>query len=127
MRETKFRVWDKKEKRMKYVLQLEWHTDHSGKLIAIHTYPLGIYMNNHPNSKRIDDLILIQYTGLKDKNGKEIHEGDIVENQYDDYVIKFIDGEFAMISKLRRLPMINVNKSKIIGNIYENLELLGNK
>ena len=72
-----------------------------------------------------------QYTGLKDKNGKEIYEGDIVSHSLDDYTtfpseIKFIDGMFCFFNKpIGHTELIeSLLYCEVIGNIYENPELL---
>lgn len=72
------------------------------------------------------DFELMQFTGLKDKNGKEIYEGDILEyverdwNKLKDLTVRcdvvFEDGAFK--------PSIDPENSEVIGNIYENPELL---
>ena len=61
---------------------------------------------------------LMQFTGLKDKNGKEIYEGDIVRQDYDNALceVKFISGCFS--------PFKHDGQFVVIGNIYENPELL---
>ena len=63
--------------------------------------------------------ILMQYTGLKDKNGVEIYEGDIVKYEYGQ--IFEIKWDYGLLSHLENIWF------KIIGNIYENPELLGDK
>lgn len=72
-----------------------------------------------------------QYTGLKDKNGKEIYEGDIVsaiDFEKTNYKIKFEDGCFIFTNGLRGHQLdystIQNLQAEVIGNIYENPELL---
>ncbi len=77
-----------------------------------------------------ENPILMQYTGLKDKNGKEIYEGDIIveyllPNEYDYGIIEYLDGSFVINWKSKMWQyLINVSRREVIGNIYENPELL---
>ena len=72
----------------------------------------------------LSGCILMQYTGLKDKNGKEIYEGDIVKwsNSVNSgvYEIKWFRTGFSS----NGLPLFNDDVVEVIGNIYENPELL---
>lgn len=93
-----------------------------------------------------------QFTGLKDENGKEIYEGDIIEFSYDEFIgnfdtkvakgtIEFTSGAFLIKTfeiggrKVKDtdneewfiLYTVNTDTLKVIGNVYENLESLEGK
>lgn len=84
-----------------------------------------------------NDLHLMQSTGLKDKNGKEIFEGDILDykgrkalvrwhGSYASFIYRFVDEPHKRNTEWKPLYLAYM-KCEIIGNIYENPELLGDK
>ena len=130
MREIKFRVWDTENKEMLRVQELDFEDTFYGGRLSIRTEQYNDYFD-------IEDMILMQYTGLHDKNGKEIWEGDIVNCQTKygkaKAIIKFIDGKFVAYwdSKIthpkngHHIACYDINKRfEVIGNIYDNKELL---
>ena len=125
MREIKFRAWDTQTKSMFGPESLEG----AARLCW------GEMLDNHDSGK----VILMQYTGLKDKNGKEIYEGDVVRGELPDH-IKW-DGKEYEIAKVKIDPagvmpfylitdyegthwIDEMEDFEIIGNIYENPELV---
>ena len=114
MREIKFRVWDRKGKYMKTTKQ------------AVNTILQKVLLES-PDK---DDYILMQYTGLKDKNGKEIYEGDIVRfksgNKYEGIgVIIYNPPRFEISARFFLGGQAEV--IEVIGNVYEHKHLLEGK
>lgn len=114
MREFKFRAWWKDTKR--FLDGDEWYMTCSG---AKH-----LHYSAYPYSD--DDFIIEQYTGLKDKNGKEIYEGDVLESTWngDKAVVVWndVEGEWEHYADFNTHS--KYSGSVVIGNIHENPELL---
>lgn len=69
--------------------------------------------------------ILMQFTGLYDCRAEKIFEGDIVEDYTGHrYLIEFSDGEFYGVNNYKRCNKIGNESLEVMGNKYENLELL---
>ncbi|ELC8385758.1 YopX family protein [Clostridium perfringens] len=138
-RELKFKIWDKEQKKF---LEINWegedttHTKGKANICySDHVYvTLSGYVNEDGWPYEVDADIL-QYTGLKDKNGKEIYEGDIlintnksklnlgIENQKYLIVYRALGFDLKPLFKGRALKF-NYTDLELIGNIYENQELL---
>ena len=117
MKTIKFRAWDKEKKTM-YIPDIEDIFVCDGVV-----YISAEIKYNTPNTEivRLPNAIPLQYTGLKDVNGKEIYEGDIVRLHWEypeekPVVIKTIFDIYH--------HELDSDKCEIIGNIYENPELL---
>jgi len=81
-----------------------------------------------PSIREIDDFILMQYTGLKDKNGKDIYEADVISYFIHTYRVGFHNGTFGLFSLNHHgfTPFFDSVElqCEVIGNIHENPELL---
>ncbi len=111
MREIKFRMWDKQYK----IYNENYH-------ICI---GMSGEVSNMQDGTGGDDYILEQYTGLKDKNGKEIYEGDIAEDSTGQVIvtqtIKYIGCSFCFGSHNDYLDEW-ADRLEIIGNIHDTLQ-----
>jgi uncharacterized phage protein (TIGR01671 family) len=128
----KFRAWDADSK--KYWNIENWHVeDEYVDLIEPND------SNANPNAKRTwkreSDVVIEQSTGLKDSNGKKIYVGDIVKSSYKyaqpkiSQVImedgnSYILGE-DLATGNEMLVSNYINEIEVIGNVHENLYLLG--
>lgn len=124
MKEIKFRAWDKELKKLSPVKSAEFIDK---------TWVTVFEDNESPRTIRWDRLEIMQYTGLKDRNGKEVYEGDLIKHNgyiyeivYNSggFTVKNTDSKTAVPASNDFLANININ---VIGNIYENPELLEKK
>ena len=125
MREIKFRVWSKYSEKM----------FEEGFYLSLNN---ELFQNDCLDYKNKDSFEIMQYTGLKDKNGKEIYEGDILKitcnfelrDGVEIDVVRWSDGcvSFACSDWLLYELAANSNTGEqnfeVIGNIYENKEML---
>lgn len=121
-REIKFKIWDKK-------LNVMWEP------IELPTLLRYLIFQNCPNATAYEalkdhfqDMVWLEFTGLKDRNGKEIYEGDILERPISEdkdllrVPVKFVTSGYNAFFDFGSLPQ--PSKCEIVGNIFENLELL---
>ncbi|MEK2552522.1 YopX family protein [Lactiplantibacillus plantarum] len=124
----KFRAWDKEtNKYFKPTYQA-----YVGRLEEL-TITLSGRLQKRTCRGMVDEsmfpgrYVVEQFTGLKDVNGKDIYEGDILENRKYRSIVKFASGKFLadLIETIQTFDLIGeTHGSKVIGNVHENLELL---
>lgn len=128
----KFRAWKKAGKELGRVGQITFELDGS----VSHVLFKGEFLDFNVS---INEIILMQSTGIKDKNGQEIFEGDVVrqvraqpttENETITGVVTMIEGVWLIMNDNEQIASdlwSETDENEIIGNIYENPELLEGK
>lgn len=121
MRPIKFRAWDKEDTQMRDVLAVNFYH----RVLSVE------YEGDQFVQDGMNRFILMQSTDLKDKNGVEIYEGDVIteeigEGEYLFAEVIYKDGCF--LGKERNFepeyPISDFVKGEVIGNVYQNPELL---
>ena len=124
----KFRAWDNANKEM---FKDTFSITESGQVVVVEQEDVMC----PPDYVFVDHLVIMQSTGLFDKNGKEIFEGDIVKMAKDVYseptyyeVVRHRGGAYRLESKQHGCELwLRHTDCKVVGNIYENRELLEDK
>ncbi|MDK0595790.1 YopX family protein [Clostridium perfringens] len=132
-REVKFRIWDKTSNRMLYQDDFERvELDTKNKMVSL------VRSETIESSYVLDyedgiEAEIMQYTGLKDKNGKKVYEDDIIQYSHKavGMILRKVRMKYGMwgiegIVKGTQIPFANILESEyeVIGNIHENPELL---
>lgn len=141
MREIKFRAWDDHYKYMNYKVLVgtygEWEKvkdDKNYTACSMWIEPDKVDYECEPHWAHFEpyhkDIHLMQYTGLKDKNGVEIYEGDIIDISYDEAIIKnavieYHGASFYACTNSDMWELDNYFDIEAVGNIYEDLKESG--
>ncbi len=133
MREIKYKTWDRIDKSWVKAKDLSDPTT-----LKVRSTEDGFRFLNKSES----DFDFVQFTGLHDKNGKEIHEGDVVRIEFSsyvpnkDHVVEYNTESASFIGRMiekkehsgyhqdREYDFFSHTNCEVIGNIYENPELL---
>ena len=125
----KFRAYDSAKKEM---FKDTFAITESGQVVVVDQSSVFV----SPDYVFVDNLVIMQSTGLFDKNGKEIFEGDVVrqvrtqpttENETITGVVTMLEGAWLIMNDCEQLASFlwsETDENEIIGNVYENPELL---
>lgn len=120
MREIKFRAWDKFNRVMVPVDMIDYS-------LGFNNRPAVFLCNDNYAGwiRHHDDYELMQFIGVRDINGKDIYEGDILKSGAGIGVVKFYNGAFRYDISIKQNEFTGcLYFDTVIGNIHENPELL---
>lgn len=131
MREIKLRAWNKKYSFM-FDNHIVFPSDNCNFYYDVDLHPeRPEHRSLTPGKTGITDILIMQYSGLKDENDRELYEGDILTDNLGQILqVKFEDCAFRLVFKNSFGAWTNIRdhrdayKMQLIGNIYENPELL---
>lgn len=113
----KFRVWDKEENRFRHWCDEPIEMD----LWRLHE------LFDLSDEEEYEHYIVSQDTGLKDKNGENVFTGDIVGKCNTFAIVVYEKGEIQYRTSTGDYWMVDVNEVEVMGNIWQNKELLEEK
>ena len=121
----KYRAWDSAKKEM---FKDTFAITESGQVVVVDQSSVFV----SPDYVFVDHLVIMQSTGLADKNGKEIFEGDVVKMAKDVYsepthyeVVRHYGGAYRLESIQHGCELwLRHTDCEVVGNVYENQELL---
>jgi uncharacterized phage protein (TIGR01671 family) len=129
MRKHKYRVWDKDEHK--------WLELSGDIFLAFSDGEMQVIEGSQEYAEEHENVEIVEWTGLKDRNNKEIYEGDIVqaihrihdcgddkENLYNYFQVTFLNGNFMFGNNNAHEFFNKYTFREVIGNIFENPELL---
>lgn len=129
MREIKFRVWNTLLK--KYIPDDLVHISSDGSFLFGFFSYIKVDFYKYRDDIFRGENIAEQFTGLRDINGREIYEGDILIDDTGEpieyWVVKFSDGGFMGECAGVAEPLFELANLEVVGNIHENPELLEEK
>ena len=123
-RVLKFRAWDNREKEW---VSVGFHIFGETTLFdMIGLYCLENKGKDEDSLERLNEIEVTQFTGLHDKSGKEIYEGDILEHEYESEYGPILHTDKVIYHGGAFYPICEKPETefKVIGNIYQNPELL---
>lgn len=133
-RKFKFRVWDSQQKKLWYVGERNGFEYYNVSLDICQSWEVSRARMCYGHSRNTGD-VLMQWTGLKDKNGCDIYEGDILEVDFPTWnlhgvrvVARWDAPSFVFDNQVENwteeLKGYIQSRYKVIGNIYENPDLI---